>query len=338
MSEIVLDVKELRCHFATRKGLVKAVDGVNFQVKKGEILAIVGESGCGKSVTSQAIMRLIGGKKNEKIDGEICFQGTNLLDMSEEAMRKLRGNRISMIFQDPMTSLNPVYKVGGQIAEVAQIHERKPKKSAWAAAVEMLRKVGIPAPESRANDYPHQFSGGMRQRGVIAMALTSNPDLLIADEPTTALDVTIQAQILDLMKELRDEFGTSIVFVTHDLGVVAELCDSVAVMYAGRIVEQATVKQLFANPLHPYTRGLLASIPKPGQRERLQPIEGQPPNLYDLPSGCTFAARCPQASDICRVKTPPLVQFEDNHRAACWAVEEEWERHVEAPGSEAAAH
>jgi oligopeptide/dipeptide ABC transporter ATP-binding protein len=321
MSEIVLDVKNLKCHFSTRKGLVKAVDGVNFQVKKGEILAIVGESGCGKSVTSQAIMRLIGSKKNEKVEGEIQFLGGNLLELSEEAMRKLRGNRISMIFQDPMTSLNPAYKVGAQIAEVAQIHEKKPRKSAWASAVEMLRKVGIPAPQTRASDYPHQFSGGMRQRGVIAMALTSNPELLIADEPTTALDVTIQAQILDLMKQLRDELGTSIVLITHDLGVVAEICDSVAVMYAGRIVEQASVEQLFSAPKHPYTKGLLASIPKPGQRDRLQPIEGQPPNLYDLPAGCPFAARCPQAMAVCGEEMPKLTVFEGNHRAACWAEE-----------------
>jgi oligopeptide/dipeptide ABC transporter ATP-binding protein len=322
MDDIVLDVKDLKCHFSTRKGLVKAVDGVNFQVKKGEILAIVGESGCGKSVTSQGIMRLIGGKKSERIEGEILFNGENLLEKTNEEMRKLRGNRISMIFQDPMTSLNPVYKVGSQIAEVAEIHEKKSKKSAWSIAVNMLKKVGIPSPELRANDYPHQFSGGMRQRGVIAMSLTSNPDLLIADEPTTALDVTIQAQILDLMQELRDETGTAIVLITHDLGVVAEICDSVAVMYAGRIVEHAPVKELFASPKHPYTKGLLASLPKPGVRERLKPIEGQPPNLYDLPSGCCFAARCPYVKPECRKEIPLLRHIKENHQVACWLEEE----------------
>jgi oligopeptide/dipeptide ABC transporter ATP-binding protein len=323
MKDTVLEVKDLKCHFSSRKGLVKAVDGVNFQVKKGEILAIVGESGCGKSVTSQAIMRLIGQKKNEIIKGEISFNGENLLEKSDEEMRKLRGNRISMIFQDPMTSLNPAYKVGGQIAEVVEIHAKKPKKSAWAKAVEMLKKVEIPSPDLRAHDYPHQFSGGMRQRGVIAMSLTSNPDLLIADEPTTALDVTIQAQILDLMKQLRDELGTAIVLITHDLGVVAEICDTVAVMYAGRIVEQAPVKELFSSPRHPYTKGLLASLPKPGIRERLNPIEGQPPNLYDLPSGCLFAERCPKVQPECKQEAPLLKSINQHHQVACWLEGEE---------------
>ncbi|MDQ0163250.1 ABC transporter ATP-binding protein [Bacillus alveayuensis] len=321
MNDVVLKVKDLKCHFHTRKGIVKAVDGVNFEVKKGEILAIVGESGSGKSVTSQAIMRLIGQKNNERIEGKIFFRGENLLEKSEEEMRRLRGNRISMIFQDPMTSLNPAYRVGSQIAEVPQIHEKKDKKSSWSIAIDMLHRVGIPSSEERANDYPHQFSGGMRQRSVIAMALASNPDLLIADEPTTALDVTIQAQILDLMNDLRNQMGTAIIMITHDLGIVAELCDSVAVMYAGRIVEQAPIKELFASPKHPYTRGLLASLPKPGIRERLTPIEGQPPNLHDVPKGCMFAPRCPHAHEKCS-EQPMLNNINEHHKVACWLEEE----------------
>jgi oligopeptide/dipeptide ABC transporter ATP-binding protein len=322
VEEVVLKVNDLKVHFHTRKGLVKAVDGVSFQVKKGEILAIVGESGCGKSVTSQAIMRLLGGRKSEKVDGEVWFKGENLLAKSEEEMRRLRGNRIAMIFQDPMTSLNPVYQIGRQIAEVSEIHKKKDKKTAWSTAIDMLRRVGIPSPETRADDYPHQFSGGMRQRGVIAMALTCQPDLLIADEPTTALDVTIQAQILDLLRELGDQTGAAIVMITHDLGVVAELCDSVAVMYAGTIVEQASVKELFTCPRHPYTKGLLASLPKPGVKERLTPIEGQPPNLYDLPAGCRFANRCPHVMPKCTEEMPPLNHVKGNHGVACWLEEE----------------
>lgn len=321
MSDIVLQVEDLKCHFHTRKGIVKAVDGVSFNIKQGEIMALVGESGCGKSVTSQAIMRLIGDKKTEAIDGRIVFKGEELLDKSEEEMRYLRGDRIAMILQDPMTSLNPVYRVGEQIAEVPRIHQRTDKKSAWSIAVDMLRKVGIPAPEARARDYPHQFSGGMRQRGVIGMALASCPDLLIADEPTTALDVTIQAQILDLMQEMRKETGTAIIMITHDLGVVAEVCDSVAVMYAGRIVEQATVRELFASPRHPYTKGLLGSLPKPGSRRRLTPITGQPPNLYELPKGCVFAPRCPYAESVCTMEMPPLEEILEEHRVACWLEE-----------------
>jgi oligopeptide/dipeptide ABC transporter ATP-binding protein len=317
----VLQVENLTCHFQTRKGLVKAVDGVSFSVDRGEIMAIVGESGCGKSVTSQAIMRLIGQRKQEKIGGSIRFHGEDLLTYSEERMRKLRGNKIAMILQDPMTSLNPVYTVGRQVAEVPEIHEHGVgRKGAWDKAVRMLKRVGIPSPDVRANDYPHQFSGGMRQRAVIAMALASNgAEVMIADEPTTALDVTIQAQILDLMKQLRDERGMALILITHDLGVVAETADKVAVMYAGMIVEQAPVQQLFANPRHPYTQGLLASVPRPGNMERLTPIEGQPPNLYDLPSGCRFADRCPHVMEKCRNAVPPLLAVGDgDHHSACW--------------------
>jgi oligopeptide/dipeptide ABC transporter ATP-binding protein len=323
MKEKVLEVRNLKTHFNTRNGLVKAVDGVDFDVKKGEILAIVGESGCGKSVMSQSILRLIGQKKSEMMSGEILYKGENLLEKSETEMRGLRGKEIAMIFQDPMTSLNPVYTVGSQIAEVPMIHEKADKKSAWKKAIDMIKKVGIPSPESRATQYPHQFSGGMRQRGVIAMSLACNPDLLIADEPTTALDVTIQAQVLDLLRNLRDETNAAIVLITHDLGVVAEFCDSVAVMYAGKIVEKSSVEELFANPQHPYTKGLLGSLPKPGSRERLTPIEGQPPNLHDLPTGCRFVDRCPHVMSICREKLPELKQTnQKDHVVACWLEEE----------------
>lgn len=322
MDEVLLKVENLKCHFHTRKGIVKAVDGVSFQVKKGEILALVGESGCGKSVTSQAIMGLIGRKRNEHVEGNIWFNGENLLDKSEDEMRALRGNRIAMIFQDPMTSLNPAHRIGRQIAEVSEVHERMDRKSAWRKAVDMLRQMGIPSPETRSRDYPHQFSGGMRQRGVIGMGLMCRPDLLIADEPTTALDVTIQAQVLDLMQELRDQSGLGIVLITHDLGVVAQICDTVAVMYAGTIVEEAPVKALFAAPRHPYTQGLLASVPRPGKKQRLSPIPGQPPNLLELPRGCRFAERCPHVMEKCREAAPPLIAYEKDHHSACWLGEE----------------
>ncbi|MFT9847739.1 ABC transporter ATP-binding protein [Aneurinibacillus sp. REN35] len=321
MTETILEVEDLTCRFHTPKGIVEAVGGVSFRVHRGEIMALVGESGCGKSVTSQAIMRLIGDRKHEEIGGSVRFKGANLLELSEAEMQILRGDRIAMILQDPMTSLNPAYRIGEQVAEVPRIHQKKDKKEAWSIAVEMLRSVKIPAPEERARDYPHQFSGGMRQRSIIGMALASKPDLLIADEPTTALDVTIQAQILDLIQDMRKKTGAAVVLITHDLGVVAEVCDSVAVMYAGRIVEQAPVRELFASPRHPYTKGLLASLPKPGSRERLKPIAGQPPNLHDLPSGCVFAPRCPHAESVCTTKMPPLEETKATHRVACWLEE-----------------
>lgn len=318
MGEVSIEVKNLKTHFRTRKGLVKAVDGVSFKVHKGEILALVGESGCGKSVTSLTIMGLIGRKKNEIVKGEIMLKGEDILKKTHEERRKLRGTQMAMIFQDPMTSLNPVYTVGTQIAEMPIIHKNMKKKPAWKIAVDMLRKVGIPLPESRANQYPHQFSGGMRQRGVIAMSLSCNPELLIADEPTTALDVTIQAQILDLLRKLRDETNSAIIMITHDLGVVAETSDTVAVMYAGKIVEKAPVVELFKNPLHPYTKGLLASIPKPGIRKRLQTIEGQPPDLHNIPKGCSFSSRCPYAFEKCKAESPDLKEMSRNHKISCW--------------------
>jgi oligopeptide/dipeptide ABC transporter ATP-binding protein len=318
----LLEVNRLKTYFNTNSGLVKAVDGINFSLEKNEILSIVGESGCGKSVTSKTILGLIGSKKNEIVEGEVLFKGENLLKKNYRQMRKIRGKEISTVFQDPMTSLNPLHKVGAQIAEVLRIHENMNKKKANMRAVEMLEKVGIPSAESRADQYPHQFSGGMRQRAIIAMALACKPDFLIADEPTTALDVTIQAQILDLLKELRDDLGTAIIIITHDLGVVAEVSDSVAVMYAGRLAEKAPVKKLFSEPLHPYTQGLLKSIPKPGSRKRLEPIEGQPPDLHDLKAGCNFADRCKFAFDKCREITPEMESRAAEHLVSCWLYEE----------------
>ncbi len=318
----LLEVNRLKTYFNTNSGLVKAVDGINFSLEKNEILSIVGESGCGKSVTSKTILGLIGSKKNEIVEGEVLFKGENLLKKNYSQMRKIRGKEISTVFQDPMTSLNPLHKVGAQIAEVLRIHENMNKKKANMRAVEMLEKVGIPSAESRADQYPHQFSGGMRQRAIIAMALACKPDLLIADEPTTALDVTIQAQILDLLKEMRDDLGTAIIIITHDLGVVAEVSDSVAVMYAGRLAEKAPAKKLFSEPLHPYTQGLLKSIPKPGSRKRLEPIEGQPPDLHDLKAGCNFADRCKFAFDKCREITPEMESRAAEHLVSCWLYEE----------------
>jgi oligopeptide/dipeptide ABC transporter ATP-binding protein len=318
----LLEVNRLKTYFNTNSGLVKAVDGINFSLEKNEILSIVGESGCGKSVTSKTILGLIGSKKNEIVEGEVLFKGEDLLKKNYNQMRKIRGKEISTVFQDPMTSLNPLHKVGAQIAEVLRIHEKMDKKQANIRAVEMLEKVGIPSAESRADQYPHQFSGGMRQRAIIAMALACKPDLLIADEPTTALDVTIQAQILDLLKEMRDDLGTAIIIITHDLGVVAEISDSVAVMYAGRFAEKAAVKKLFSEPLHPYTEGLLKSIPKPGSRKRLEPIEGQPPDLHDLKAGCNFAERCSYAFAKCRETTPEMEERAAEHLVSCWLYEE----------------
>ena len=318
MDNKLLEVNNLKTHFQTRRGLVKAVDGIDFSVKRNEIVAVVGESGCGKSVTSRTIMGLVGKEKNEIVDGEVIFKGENLLNKSKEEMRKIRGNEISIIFQDPMTSLNPVYTVGSQIAEVPMIHEDEDKKSAFKRAVEVLKKVGIPSAESRAEQYPHQFSGGMRQRGVIGMSLVMTPDLLIADEPTTALDVTIQSQILKLLLKLREDTNSGIILITHNLGVVAEICDYVAVMYAGKLMEKASVSDLFNKTSHPYTKGLLDSLPVPGKKKKLTPIEGQPPDLHDLPSGCRFSHRCPKAFDKCYEEDPPMFEVGDRHYSACW--------------------
>ncbi|WP_027339343.1 ABC transporter ATP-binding protein [Halonatronum saccharophilum] len=318
MSEKILEVNNLKTHFFINKGVVKAVDGVSFSINKGETLGIVGESGSGKSVTSSSVMRLIPTPPGKIVDGEILFKGENILNKSMDEFRKIRGNEIAMIFQEPMTSLNPVYTIGDQIAEAIQLHQGLDKKEALKKAVGMLEKVGIPAPEDRVHEHPHQLSGGMRQRVMIAMALSCNPELLIADEPTTALDVTIQAQILELMRELRDEFNTAIMLITHDLGVIAEVADKVAVMYGGRVVEQTDVKTLFKNPKHPYTAGLINSIPTlEGDSGRLEPIEGNVPDPFSFPEGCKFANRCPFATDECMTKEPQLEKAEKGHDVRC---------------------
>jgi peptide/nickel transport system ATP-binding protein len=323
----VLEVKGLQTVFFTNSGLFRAVDDVSFHVKRGETLAIVGESGCGKSVSALSIMRLVPDPPGRIVGGSVTLEGTNLLDLDEAEMRKIRGNRISMIFQEPMTSLNPVMRIGDQITEVVQLHQAMTNKQAWAKAVEMLKLVRIPEPERRAQEYPHQLSGGMRQRAMIAMALACRPALLIADEPTTALDVTIQAQILALIVDLQKTLGTGLVLITHDLGVVAQTAQRVIVMYAGKKVEEATVEDLFENPLHPYTRGLMASMPAVISLEakagaRLAEIPGMVPSLTNLPAGCAFAPRCSLAIDRCRAEYPPLQEFGGNHWAACWRAAE----------------
>ncbi len=320
MPHRVLDVRNLSTYFFTEDGAVKSVDQVSFHIDSEETLAVVGESGCGKSVTSLSIMQLIPSPPGKIVGGEILFQGEDLLKKSAEEMRKIRGNQIAMIFQEPMTSLNPVYTIGDQIAEAVLLHQKVDKRQAWARAVDMLREVGIPSPEKRAQEYPHQMSGGMRQRVMIAMAMSCNPALLVADEPTTALDVTIQAQILDLMRKLKQEFHTAIMLITHDLGVVAEMADRVVVMYAGKIVEESPTVDLFREPLHPYTQGLLDSIPRLDQptTEKLHVIEGTVPNPLHLPKGCTFAPRCPKVMDICREKPPLLTEVSDGRKVSCW--------------------
>jgi oligopeptide transport system ATP-binding protein len=319
LAETLLTVEDLKTYFYTEEGVVPAVDGVSFTVGRGETLGIVGESGCGKSVTALSIMRLIPNPPGKIIAGEIIFEGEDLLKKSEPAMRRIRGNDISMIFQEPMTSLNPVYTVGDQVAEAIRLHQGLDKRRAFERAVDMLRAVGIPSPEKRARDYPHQMSGGMRQRVMIAMALSCNPKLLVADEPTTALDVTIQAQILDLMRKLKTETGAAIMLITHDLGVIADMAERVIVMYAGRVVEMSDVVSLFRKPLHPYTEGLLHSIPRlDGEpKSRLHVIPGTVPNPAHLPKGCRFASRCPYAQDICRVQDPQLEETEDGRFVAC---------------------
>lgn len=321
MAERLLEVEDLRTYFYTEDGVVPAVDGISFTLDKGKTLGIVGESGCGKSVTSLSVMRLIASPPGKIVSGKINFGGKDLLKISEKEMRKVRGNEISMIFQEPMTSLNPVFTIGDQICEAILLHQKVTKKQARQQAIELLQKVGIPSAEKRVDDFPHQMSGGMRQRVMIAMALSCNSKLLIADEPTTALDVTIQAQILDLMKKVRNDFNASIMLITHDLGVVADLADDVIVMYAGKIVEKAAVRLIYKNPKHPYTQGLLGSIPKLNEvKERLHVIEGTVPNPFCMPEGCRFNPRCRYAKDICIQKQPPLLRIEDNHEAACWML------------------
>ena len=323
MAEKLVEVRNLRTHFYTEDGIVPAVDGVDLYVNKGETLGVVGESGCGKSVTSLSIMRLIPIPPGKIVDGEILFEGENLLKKPESEMRKIRGNDISMIFQEPMTSLNPVYNIGDQIAEAIELHQGLSHRDALNKAIDMLRLVGIPLPERRVKEYPHQLSGGMRQRVMIAMALSCNPKLLIADEPTTALDVTIQAQILELMKKLKRDLGMAIMLITHDLGVVAEMCERVVVMYAGKVVEEADAVSLYKNPLHPYTEGLLRSIPRLDEdREVLHVIEGVVPNPLHLPQGCRFHPRCPYVKDICKEQEPKLEELQPGRFAACWVAAE----------------
>ena len=324
MPEPLLRVDDLRTHFFTLDGVTRAVDGVSLSVEAGETLGVVGESGCGKSVTALSIMRLLPAKLGRIVSGAIRFDGRDLLALGEAEMRDIRGNRIAMIFQEPMTSLNPVLTIGDQIAEAAMIHQGKGRTEAMAHAIEMLRLVRIPDAERRVRGYPHQFSGGMRQRVMIAMALCCNPKLLIADEPTTALDVTIQAQILKLMLELKGRFGAAVMLITHDLGVVAETCQRVIVMYAGRKVEEAPVLELFDRPMHPYTRGLMASIPRrrtDKAARRLQEIPGIVPSLREPIPGCPFAPRCGFATDRCRSEAPPLTEQAAHHWAACWHVD-----------------
>lgn len=319
-NENLLEIKNLGIHYVTEEGTVYAVEGMNLEVGKGETLGLVGETGAGKTTTALGIMQLVPDPPGKIVNGEILFEGENLLKKSKSELRKIRGNKISMIFQDPMTSLNPVITVGEQIAEVVKLHQKLNAKKAEEKAKEMLDIVGIPA--GRANDYPHQFSGGMRQRVVIAIALACNPKLLISDEPTTALDVTIQAQVLELMKKLKDDFDTSMIMITHDLGVVAEVCDKVAIMYAGKVVEYTDKRRLFTTPKHPYTLGLFNSIPNVEEdTERLNPIKGLMPDPTDLPSGCSFHPRCPKAMKECSQRVPKNTEVEPGHYVNCLLYE-----------------
>ena len=326
MGEKILEVKHLKTYFHTDAGLSKAVNDVSFSVEKGKTLGIVGESGCGKSITSLSIMGLVEIPPGKIAGGEIIFEGEDLLKKNEEEMSKIRGKKIAMIFQEPMTSLNPVFTIGQQITEALMLHEKLTKKEARERGIEMLKMVKIPLAEKRFDEYPHQLSGGMRQRVMIAMALCCNPDLLICDEPTTALDVTIQAQILDLINELKEKTGTSVMMITHDLGVIAEVADDVMVMYAGKVVEHPTCDQIFERPMHPYTYGLMNCIPKldDDDTKRLSVIEGMVPSFDDMPKGCAFCPRCPEAMDICREKMPKLAEAE-GRRVRCFKYTQEWE-------------
>lgn len=318
--EIILEVKNLRTHFFTDEGVVKAVDDVSFSLRKGEILGIVGESGSGKSVTNLSIINLVQSPPGKIVGGEIFFNGEDMLKMTEKQLCTIRGAKIAMIFQDPMTSLNPFLRISTQMTETIRLHQKLNRKEARARAIEMLTIAGIPAAEERIDSYPHQFSGGMCQRVMIAMGLSCNPEILIADEPTSALDVTIQAQILDIMKDLTTKFGTSVILITHSLGVVAGMCNTLDVMYAGRIVERGLTTDIFENPKHPYTRGLIESVPRLDQqeKEKLFSIPGQPPNVIDLPPCCPFFPRCSEAMEICKTKYPDEKHFGNGHSAACW--------------------
>jgi len=325
MTEILLKVEDLRTYFNTEDGVLKAVDDVSFEVKRGETLGIVGESGCGKSITSLSVMQLVPKPRGKIVGGRIYYylDGPDPIDITSlepngMEMRDIRGNEIAMIFQEPMTSLNPVYTIGNQIAEAIQLHQNLEKEPAKERAIEMLGRVGISAPHRRVDEYPHELSGGMRQRAMIAMALSCNPSLLIADEPTTALDVTIEAQILHLMNNLQKDLGMSIVIITHDLGVIGEMADRIIVMYMGKVVERATTDDIFYNPKHPYTRGLLNSIPQIGVKKQLIPIRGTVPSPYFLPKGCCFSPRCAEVLEICREEDPPTFKIGTNHFSKCW--------------------
>ncbi len=328
MEDVILDIRDLKTFFYTYDGVAKAVDGVSYRLSAGEPLGIVGESGCGKSVSALSILRLIPDPPGRIVDGEIYFRETNLLELAYDRMREIRGNRISMIFQEPMTSLNPVFTVGDQIAEAFRLHQGLTRQEALDKSIDTLRLVNIPSPERCVGRYPHELSGGMRQRAMIAMALGCNPEILIADEPTTALDVTIQAQIIDLMLQLKEELGMAIILITHDLGIIAETVKRVIVMYAGKIVEEAVTRTVFKMPLHPYTQGLLQSIPRLGNkvrlgRVRLEEIPGVVPSLYELPPGCRFSTRCRHVMEICRKKEPELEEVEEGHLCRCWLTHKE---------------
>ncbi len=322
----LIELRDLKTYFYTEDGVVKAVDGVSFSIEKQKTLGVVGESGCGKSVTALSIMGLVPMPPGKIVSGSIIYHrdGQELeltkLDPKGKQYREIRGNEIAMIFQEPMTSLNPVYTIGNQIMEAIMLHQKVGRREARARAIEMLKAVGIPSPEQRVDEYPHQLSGGMRQRAMIAMALSCNPTLLIADEPTTALDVTIQAQILDLIRKLQKEFHMALMMITHNLGVIAEMADDVVIMYMGKVVEEAPVRDIYHDPLHPYTIGLMESIPAlTRKKERLKPIKGMVPDPYNLPKGCPFEPRCPEAMEICRAQMPELKEIKPAHKVACWA-------------------
>ena len=320
-TDIVLQVEDLRTYFRTRWGTVKAVDGISFYLRRGETLGIVGESGSGKSVTMLSLMRLVPSPPGQIVSGKIVLDGEDLVPLSDRDMNRVRGRKIALIIQDPMTSLNPVFTIGNQVTEAIRIHQNIPRRSVLDQALDVLRKVNIPAAESRVKDYPHQMSGGMRQRVVGAIGISCQPQVLIADEPTTSLDVTIQAQYLKLLKELQHDSDLSLIFITHDFGIVAKMCDRVAVMYAGRIVEQGSVRDIFNNPSHPYTEALLASVPRMEEDvDRLYSIEGQPPPLHDLPVGCSFADRCQYVMDRCREEYPIQATVAEGHEASCWRL------------------
>lgn len=333
MSEKLIELNEMRTHFSTENGQLTALDGISFHINEGEILGVVGESGCGKSATAHSIMRL-NDENTTTYEGEVNFQNRNLFEMSKSEMRHIRGNDISMIFQDPMSSLDPVYTIGDQIVETILLHQDVSKAEARKKAIELLELTGIPDPNKRIDEYPHQLSGGMRQRILIAIALSCRPKLLVADEPTTALDVTIQAQILDLILDMNEERQMGIMFITHDLGVVAEVCSRVIVMYLGQVVEEATVEELFTSPFHPYTKGLIKSIPQlDGDRsQKMHTIEGAVPPLDKIPQGCRFAPRCPFADELCRTKMPDLQVHNDNHKVRCWHYDEIARKETETNG------